>query len=303
LPDEELIGFLEIGARAGVERAFLSHRLFITPALNWQAALPLDYRELSVGERSPAVGSLEQENLFIAYPELIARVDLRDDPLDPQSGLLISNSIQVALPLLAGSVSDVRVRPEARLYITKKKLTLAFRAATGLLFPRNYGPGETADDQQKLLFRGFFSGGPFSNRGYAFQGVGRHDVLALSTDAGVRCSRDEVPLDPRCLRPIGGLTLWEASVELRFPLRFLSPLGAVLFVDASDVRPGQAEYGIDTPHLAPGFGLRYPTPVGPVRLDLGFRVLEYLGKEDVEGNPPNIFGAPLTLHLAVGQAF
>jgi outer membrane protein insertion porin family/translocation and assembly module TamA len=196
------------------------------------------------------------------------------------------------------------VRPEARFYVTKTKLTLAVRATTGLLFPRNYsGAGDTADDQQKLLFRGFFSGGPFSNRGYAFQGVGRHDVIDLSTNPGVRCSADEVPPDPRCLRPIGGLTLWEASVELRFPLRLLSPLGAVLFLDASDVRAGQVDYGLDTPHLAPGLGLRYPTPIGPVRLDVGFRVLEYLGKEEPQGTPPEIFGAPLTLHLAVGQAF
>jgi outer membrane protein assembly factor BamA len=304
LPDQPLIGFLELGTRAGLERPFLSHRLFITPSLNWQAALPLDYRDLSVGELSPPVGTQEVDNLFITYPELLTRFDLRDDPLDPKNGLLLSNSLQVALPLLGGTVSDVRVRPEARFYVTKTKLTLAVRATTGLLFPRNYsGAGDTADDQQILLFRGFFSGGPFSNRGYAFQGVGRHEVPILSTNTGVRCSADEVPPDPRCLRPIGGLTLWEASVELRFPLRLLSPLGAVLFLDASDVREGEVDYGLDTPHLAPGIGLRYPTPIGPVRLDVGFRVLEYLGKEEPQGTPPEIFGAPLTLHLAVGQAF
>jgi outer membrane protein insertion porin family/translocation and assembly module TamA len=236
------------------------------------------------------------------------RLDLRDDPLDPKNGLLVSNSLQVALPLLGGSVSDVRVRPEARLYVTKRHLTLAVRVATGLLFPRDYDSGAedttSFDDQQKLLFRGFFSGGPFSNRGYAFQGVGRHAPLALSTDPGIRCGNVSDPSpDPRCLRPIGGLTLWEASVELRFPMRFVDPLGAVLFLDSSDVRSGRAEYGFDAPHLAPGVGLRYPTPVGPVRLDLGFRILEALGREEPEGSPPYLFGAPLTLHLAVGQAF
>jgi outer membrane protein insertion porin family/translocation and assembly module TamA len=195
--------------------------------------------------------------------------------------------------------------------VTKRGLTLAVRATTGLLFPRNYGPGldpnspTFADDQQTLLFRGFFSGGPFSNRGYGFQDVGRHGPLVLSNIGGVRCSGADVtpPLDPRCLRPLGGLTLWEVSVELRFPVRFLSPLGAVVFLDSSDVRPGRVDYGIDTPHLAPGFGLRYPTPVGPVRLDLGFRVLEALGSEQPQGSPPEVFGAPLTLQLAVGQAF
>lgn len=297
--NEPLLGFLEIATRAGLERPFFSHTLFVTPSLNWQAAVPFDYRRLTLGRLSPVVTSREVANLYIVYPELLARLDLRDDPLDPKHGFLLSNSLQVALPVLGGSVSDLRVRPEARLYVTKRRLTLAVRAATGLLFPRGYD----ADDQQVLLFRGFFSGGPFSNRGYAFRGVGRHGLLPLTSDGGVRCSDSVTPVDPGCLRPLGGLTLWEASIELRFPLRFLDPLGAVLFLDSSDVRPGRAEIAFDTPHLAPGFGLRYPTPVGPVRLDVGFRVLEALGNEPPEGSPPTLFGAPITLHLAVGQAF
>jgi len=305
LPDEPVIGYLEVATRAGLERPFFSHRLFLTQALNWQAALPLDYRELSFGQRSPPA-TIEIPNLFIVYPELVARYDLRDDPLDPKRGLLLNGSLQVALPALGGSVSDTRLRPEARFYVTKSKLTLAVRATTGLLFPRNYGAGDPASprfgiDQQILLFRGFFSGGPFSNRGYAYQGVGRHEPLQLSTEDRLRCG--PASDDPRCLRPIGGLTLWEASVELRFPLSFLAPLGAVVFLDSSDVRPERVDYRFDTPHLAPGVGLRYPTPVGPVRLDLGFRVLEALGQERPEGTPPELFGAPLTLQLAVGQAF
>jgi outer membrane protein assembly factor BamA len=299
LANEPILGFLEIATRAGLERPFFSHTLFLTPALNWQAALPVDYRDLTLGTLSPAVESTEVENLYIFYPELVARLDLRDDPLDPKRGFLLSNSFQVAVPVVGGSVSDVRVRPEMRFYVTKSRLTLAVRGTTGLLFPRGYD----ADDKQTILFRGFFSGGPFSNRGYAFQGVGPHGTLPLTSDGGVRCNTNAVVVDPGCLRPLGGLTLWEASVELRFPLRFLDPLGMVVFLDSSDVRPGRADYGIGTPHLAPGIGLRYPTPVGPVRLDVGLRVLEALGSEEPQGSPPELFGAPLTLHLAVGQAF
>jgi outer membrane protein assembly factor BamA len=309
-PEEPLLGFLEIGARLGLERPFFDHRLFLTPSMNWQAALPVDYRDIAVGELSPPVQNREIDNLFIAYPELLARFDIRDDPLDPKNGFLLTNSLQVAVPALGGKVSDLRIRPEARVYFTKTDLTLAVRVATGLLFPRNYaatraGELPSIDDQQRLLFRGFFSGGPFSNRGYAYQGVGRHVSFPLSADRGVRCNETLAMAEPdqRCLRPLGGLTLWEASLELRFPLGFLAPLGAVLFLDSSDVSSGRAEYTFSEPHLAPGLGLRYPTPVGPIRLDLGFRLLEFLGEEQVEGVPPNIFGAPLTLHLAVGQAF
>jgi outer membrane protein assembly factor BamA len=308
-----LLGFLEVAARAGLERPFLSHRLFLTLSLNWLAELPFDYGQLALGSDSPQASPSAIGALFIGYPELLARFDLRDDPLDPKNGLLLSNSLQAALPVLGGSVSDLRLRPEARFYVTKTSLTLAFRAATGLLFPGNYfghGASESATDdvttadQQVLLFRGFFSGGPFSNRGYAFQGVGPRKAFLTSNDPDVPCtSAPNAQNDERCFRPVGGLTSWELSLELRFPIRPLAPLGAVLFVDSSDVRLGRARYSLSQPHLSPGIGLRYPTPIGPIRLDLGFRLLEYLGSEAAEGTAPSLFGAPMTLQLAVGQAF
>ncbi len=305
-----LIGFLELATRAGLERAFFDHQLFITTTLNWLAELPLDYRQLTLGQQSPPAQASAVERLYMLYPDLTARLDLRDDPLDPKHGLLLANSLQVALPVLGNSVGDLRITPELRFYATKSRLTLAIRAATGLLFPRNYARDTSTNplptvDQQILLFRGLFSGGPFSNRGYAYQGVNPRQPVLLSNDPGVPCS-GQTPgsdTDPRCLRPLGGLTSWELSAELRFPLTFLSPLGAVAFVDASDVELGRARYRIGNPHLAPGLGLRYPTPIGPVRLDLGFRVLQALGTEQPQGTPPTLFGAPLTLQLAIGQAF
>lgn len=310
-----LFGFLEVAARAGVERPFLEHQLFLTLSLNWLAELPLDYGQLTLGGRSPPASPGAISDLYIAYPELIIRYDLRDDPLDPKNGILLTHSLQSALPVLGGTVSDLRLRPEARFYITKRKLTLAFRATTGLLFPGNYSaPDTVADpaarvptaDMQVLLFRGFFSGGPFSNRGYALQGVNARQPFLPTNDPGVPCSnadRGRGLLDERCLRPVGGLTSWEASLELRFPLGVLDPLGAVLFVDSGDVRLGRAQYTLQDTHLAPGVGLRYPTPIGPVRLDLGLRLLDLLDDERSDGSDPRLFGAPMTLHLAVGQAF
>jgi len=312
--DAPLFGFLELATRAGVERPFLSHRLFLTLSLNWLAELPLDYGNLSIGGDTPPASPSAINDLYIAYPELLVRFDLRDDPLDPKRGLLLLSSLQAAVPVLGGSVSDLRLRPEARFYFTKTNLTLAVRGATGLLFPGNYFPKDApgtsggnvlTPDQQVLLFRGFFSGGPFSNRGYAVQGINKLQPFLPSNDPGVPCGAQTggADTDPRCLRPVGGLTSWEMSLELRFPVSVLAPLGAVLFVDASDVRLGRAEYSFASPHLAPGFGLRYPTPIGPVRLDVGLRVLELLDKETPEGSPPTLFGAPLAVHLAVGQAF
>src|SRR5688572_31189747 len=77
-------------------------------------------------------------------------------------------------------------------------------------------------------------------------------------------------VSPNCNLPLGGFTLYEASVELRFPL--FGPLKGALFVDAADVSPYKVDFRFDHPHLSAGFGFRYGTPVGPVRLDIGYRL-------------------------------
>ena len=69
---------------------------------------------------------------------------------------------------------------------------------------------------------------------------------------------------------VGGLTLWESSAELRFPIAL--PLGGVFFLDASDVSNEIGGLRFTRPHLSAGFGLRYATPVGPARVDIGYRI-------------------------------
>ncbi len=72
------------------------------------------------------------------------------------------------------------------------------------------------------------------------------------------------------VRPLGGTTLLEGSVELRIPIR-RAVVGAV-FVDGAIL--GEASLGsitTGTAAITPGFGVRYESPVGPIRVDLGVR--------------------------------
>jgi hypothetical protein len=58
------------------------------------------------------------------------------------------------------------------------------------------------------------------------------------------------------------------------------------------------------PHLSTGMGLRYATPIGPVRLDVGYRVPGMQAPDlPDEGNPKTIFGAPIAISLGIGEAF
>jgi outer membrane protein insertion porin family/translocation and assembly module TamA len=130
---------------------------------------------------------------------------------------------------------------------------------------------------------------------------------------GLDCSLDRAPVDQLpdgCIRPLGGLTLWEASIEARIPFPVDAPLYGVTFLDASDLTRTVGRIRLSVPHLTAGFGLRYVTAVGPIRLDVGYRIpgAQALGKSELppeEGRPGgNVLGLfPGAVHLAIGEAF
>lgn len=68
--------------------------------------------------------------------------------------------------------------------------------------------------------------------------------------------------------PIGGLSLFEGSLELRRPI--WQALGGALFVDFGQVSRRAFDFPLTNVKFAAGFGLSYATPVGPVRVDIGF---------------------------------
>ncbi|HEY6560671.1 MAG TPA: POTRA domain-containing protein [Polyangiaceae bacterium] len=308
-PDlEPIVGYHEVRAQTGLERAFFNHHLYARVSYNWQANFPFMYqRDIPDG--------LDQ--VQVSFPELETILDFRDDRLHPKSGFYISNSLQVAGYVFQGTVSDVRIRPELRLYhsVLRRKITLAARATVGLLFPGDYGgtlsdddvdtgDARSIEDQHKLLFRAFFSGGANSNRGYSFRGVGPHGPVGFLVPTGLDCRLQENI--GGCTRPTGGLTLWEASFEVRFPVS--GPLSMVTFADASDVTSGEANFRFTVPHLSVGPGVRYETPVGPLRLDIGYRVpsMQKVGASKLpedEGRAGKLLGLDLAIHLALAEAF
>jgi outer membrane protein insertion porin family/translocation and assembly module TamA len=242
----------------------------------------------------------------------------------PHQGFYAANEIQLAGGVLGGSAEDVRIQPQARAYVPVGHATLAVRASTGLLLPANYADslqlapaGEAPSgvdratwirDIQLVYFRGFFSGGPSSNRGYPIYGVGPHGPVPFFTPGiAIRqirtaCVPGAAAYDPqRCAIPLGGLTMWEASAELRYPLS--TQFEGATFCDASDVQVGRATYRIDQPHLSCGIGLRYETPAGPIRLDVAYRIP---GLNPLPGDPDypgTVFGIPIGIALGIGEAY
>lgn len=313
-PDAPVIGYLEYKGSTGVERTFW--KVFASPTYNFQYNLPFAYK-----------GILDDNltGIIVSYIDLLGHLDLRDSRIKPHKGAYLQNDFQFAG--LGGDALDFRIQPEARGYIPLgDKVTIAARASVGFLFPFNYGAfaearsrrsrgidqGQLTRDIELIYLRGFFSGGPSSNRGYALRGVGPHGSVPFfnpglaAEQLATACDANNPDFsEARCGVPLGGLSLWEASLELRFPI--VEPFGGNVFCDMSDVSAKQADLRFNYPHLSCGLGLRYDTPIGPIRLDGGVRIpgAQYPSDADklAEGEPGTIFGAPIALSFGIGEAF
>ncbi len=321
-PLAPVLGYRDYRASVGMERTF--RRLYGYVSQNLQINQPFAY----VGELDP---SLDQ--VLISYPALFGTFDYRDDPIHPHRGVYLQTELQVAG--LGGDARDVKVQPEVRAYLPlTRRTTLAARGSFGLLFAQNYGDtvepnaltgrpdlGSEPEqdpaaarawtrDIQIMFLRGFFSGGPGSNRGYAPREIGPHGVVPFYNH-GQSVENPDVDCSPGspsyqsavCDLPLGGFTLWEAGLELRYPL--VDALSGTLFTDASDVSSRQMWFRFNRLHLSVGVGLRYDTPVGPIRFDLGYRVPGLQAPADAadEGTPRDLFGLPLAASFGIGESF
>ena len=198
----------------------------------------------------------------------------------------------------------------------------------------------------------FYAGGANSVRGYNESQLGPRiltiDDTTLVSKAtslpGGKCGFTQATVkfcDPNSVKlsnsdflpqPIGGTSLIEGSVEYRFPLP-LGPnlrhfIGAV-FVDAGVVGSGDirgfqtiSNFIKGTGAVTPGFGVRYESPVGPIRVDFGIAPnrVENLGVvtavRDSTGtqvlvplpvsrswNPGHTLLSRLVLHFSIGEAY
>jgi outer membrane protein insertion porin family/translocation and assembly module TamA len=315
-PNQRVIGYAEFRNSIGLQRLFFRH-VDVRFSHNFQAAYPYVY----VGTKDPTLGTL-----YISYPEVQANIDFRDDRVHPRKGFYLLNTVQVAGGPFGGQARDVKFQPDLRGYVplSKKRWTLAGRASVGFLLPQNYGGAvqhprsqfegseELTRDYQLTFFRGFFSGGPTQNRGYPLRGIGPHDFVPfLSPAQALNQVNSQCGGQFDCRSPTGGFTLWEASLEVRFEVH--GPLSVAAFCDGSDVSPQTMDIRLTHPHLSCGPGARYDTPVGPVRLDVGYRLpgLQTIGGLTPEEREPNTFfgssgsgaGIPIAISFGIGEAF
>jgi outer membrane protein insertion porin family len=184
--------------------------------------------------------------------------DTRDNPLDAHRGWYQTFNFGVTPTALGSTSSLIRFLGQTSFYRPVKPwLTWAnnfrFGVATGF-----------GDNGYVPLSERFFSGGPDSLRGFPINGAGpQRPVPVCSNPADTStCTLISVP--------DGGLMLAIFNSEARFPIKLIDNLGGVVFYDGGNVYSNINAHQFITNYTnSVGFGLRYNTKVGPIRIDIG----------------------------------
>jgi outer membrane protein assembly factor BamA len=193
-----------------------------------------------------------------------------DNLLDAHRGYQIALHTEEAGRLVPGTFNYYAFTADARHYLPfSDTVVLASRVQIGNLRP--FG-----NEQTNVPFsKRFFLGGATSIRGW-----GRYEISPLVSG-----------------QPIGGDSMLGFSEELRARLR--GNLGGVIFIDAGNVWADSFGYRLGGLRYAVGPGLRYQTPVGPIRFDIGYQI-NPVSDLLVNGSPQT---RRIRLHFSIGQAF
>src|SRR5262249_11481376 len=182
--------------------------------------------------------------------------DTRDKPLDAHRGIYQTFDMGLTPKAFGSSANFARFlgqtayyRPVRGSVVWANSLRLGLaKAFAGSVIP---------------LSERFFSGGATSLRGFPIDGAGPQRSVPVCSDPANPSTCETIRV------PVGGNQLFVLNSELRFPLPLKKGLGGVLFYDGGNVydRISIVRF-VRNYTSAVGFGLRYVTPLGPIRLDL-----------------------------------
>ena len=203
--------------------------------------------------------------------------DTRDDPLDPTAGALLGIDGRAAFRSIGSEVGFTKATLQGFFY-RQLPGDVVFAAGARLGLARGFKlelENQKQFIQELPASERFFAGGDTTVRGFALDRLGDGQTI------------DENGF------PAGGNALIVLNSELRVPVT--GALQVVGFLDAGNVFDRVGNLRLSAIRGSAGFGVRYRSPLGPIRVDLGFK----LDRQEFAGEPERL----TALHLSIGQAF
>ena len=218
--------------------------------------------------------------------------DRSDDILNPRSGYRLLLDVEHAASWTASDFRYDRVIAEASRYMSAGRVVFATRARGGWVGSGGFqGLVGQVTDTVGLVHpqKRFYTGGANSVRGFAQSRLGPRVLLAdplTLVSMGACGPEDLTPENAICdlrnvsgveyeAQPIGGTRVMEANAEVRLALGLVE---AVLFTDVGQAWGPRERVLLEDLEFSPGIGVRFASPVGPIRLDLAYR---FRGAEDL----------------------
>jgi outer membrane protein insertion porin family len=245
-------------------------------------------------EDKPLIDRLFPQVLLSTFSGSVIR-DTRDDPLGPTKGALIGVDADLAARAIGSEVGFAKVFTQGFIYRRlpgRRGVVFAAGARLGLADGFDRGVVQTDENGNPVIgpdgepvveivsdlpaSERFFTGGDTSVRGYALDRLGTPETI------------------DRNGFPTGGNAVIVLNGELRVPV--WHDIGVVGFVDAGNVFHRVSDFDFSEIKPTTGVGLRYRSPIGPIRVDIGFKL-------DRQILPDGSLERLTAVHISLGQAF
>jgi outer membrane protein insertion porin family len=224
----------------------------------------------------------EQAIVDRLYPQVLlssfsgsAIRDTRDDQLNPVSGQYLSANSQLAARNLGSEVGFFKTYFTGQVFRGlpgRRRIVVAASARLGMAV----GFEQDGSRLELPASERFFAGGDTTVRGFALDQLGTPEVIDANGF------------------PVGGNALVIFNGELRVPL--VRSFGVVGFLDTGNVFKRTTDIDLGQLRSAAGFGVRFQSPIGPIRVDLGFKI----DRRDITPGRREPLNA---WHISLGQAF
>ncbi len=226
----------------------------------WQLFWAYGYDYTNVSDYDPVAADLYW-NGATSYIKLGAARDTRDRPSDPTKGTVHSISLKQAGSILGGDSAFTKVEGATSWFFPwtevpyLKEVNRPWFNETVLHLKGSAGYAVANETGKLPIYEKFFLGGLNTIRGFENSKVSPTETLS----------------DGRIVR-IGGEKMWYVNAEWIFPIAQEIGLKGDVFFDAGNVYTNSQSWDVNNLKKAVGFGFRWLSPMGPLRLEWGYNL-------------------------------